>query len=100
MKLPTVKELALALAPIKTQAKIARASAAEGSRPDEWYIPVRVRVCEDGGGWSLHKGEIQFEDDHTGYTGVEYVDPNSNLKAVAASILQEITDHIGIHTKG
>lgn len=101
MKLPTVTELVLALEPVKNEAKRIRAAAAkvnyEGYNPSQWHIPVHVQVHE-GGGWVLHKGrERTCDDDHTGFWGSEYVGPNCDLRAVAASMLEELNDQAYIH---
>lgn len=98
MTLPTVTELAVALAPIKAQAVRVRAAATQATKPEDWHILVRVQVPDEGR-WSLHVGAIQYEDCHEGYMGTEFVDPKSDLKVVAASILEEITDHMEIHNE-
>ena len=91
MEFPTVTELERALVPVKLEAKRLQAEAGDIDDTTELYIEVRLQVCEDGG-WQLHTGSAQFDDDHTGCWGHDHVGPESDLREVADGLIEEAMD--------
>ena len=86
MKLPTIDAIALALAPIREEAV-----------RQQCYIEVRLQVLEDDT-WAIHTGIAQYDDDHTGFWGFDDVGPRSKPVDIAISLLEEVTDHVYIHS--
>lgn len=85
MKLPSVRSIAIALAPIKTMATL-----------DNKFMEVRIQLDEDGD-WRLHTKPQESEDDHEGFWGHDIVDSKSDLQVVASNMLQEVMDHLYVH---
>lgn len=96
MLFPTVSELIRALRPVKMDAKQLEAEATSDTKPENLYIEVRLQV-HDEGGWALHTGSAQYDDDHTGFWGEDYIGPESDLREVAKGLIQEVKDHAYIY---
>lgn len=55
-------------------------------------LDVRLQVTEDGG-WGLHTGDSQYDQDHTGYWGYGYLTRRTNCYELAQELVSEAQDH-------
>lgn len=85
LRMPSVKEVARELRMINTTT---------GDFEDEFGerdgIDVRLQVHE-GGGYSIHEGDSQYDTDHRGYWGASSV-PGNNKRFNAIDLAKELID--------
>ncbi len=96
MEFPSVTEVKQALQVVKLEAKRLAAQAKEGDNPEDLYIEVRLQVYDEGG-WQLHTGSTQYDDDHTGFWGNDHVGPDSDLREIAEGLIEEARDYAYIY---
>ena len=85
MTWPTIDE-------IVEQLEVIRAEIPSDARGEGKWVQVRLQD-EEGGRWELYSGDPQCDTDHGGFWGAHWVCPQSDLRDIASTMLEEAADY-------
>ena len=91
IRFPSIRNVAKALSGVKQHCEPYSDTGRDVDDSASW-VDVRLQVDPEGY-WSVHSGDSSYDQDHRGYWGASSVSRRSNMREVAAELIEQAKDH-------